>query len=190
MIRRQTIAFTLAGTAAGVLIVHPYVMLVDRLTGSGHGAAGMTSALAGIGSVFAPAMLPMTGAIAFFAGLCGLLLGLLFERNQRLIQYRYQVKLHHDLTTSLNQLLGVVSHYILNSSMVISGRARRLEKSASPEDRSILNTIARQAEKNEKVLKLMQEAEFLRNIDPSDTTYQKLIELNQKIEEHLGNNAD
>ena len=185
MMLRRTVVFTLAGIAVGVMIVHPYVMLVDRLTGSGHVVGSIIPPADTLVAAFSPAMLPMTIAIGFFAGLCGLLLGLLYERNQKIIHYRYQARMHRDLTAALNQLLGVVSHYILNSSMVISGHARRLEKTAGPEDRESLTAIARQAEKNGDVLRLMQEAEFLRNIDPSVTTYQKLIELNQRIEKHL-----
>jgi len=190
MFLSRTTLFTLAGAAAGVVVVHPYVMLVDRLTGSGHSATAVPMPVGSLFTAFAPAMLHMTIAIGFFAGLCGLLLGLLYERKQRMIRYRYQARMHRDLTRALNQLLGVVSHYILNSSMVISAHARRLEKTAHPEDQESLTAIARQAEKNEAVLKLMQEAEFLRNIDPSDTTYQKLIELNERIEQHLRDNSN
>jgi Cu/Ag efflux pump CusA len=48
----------------------------------------------------------------------------------------------------------------------------------------------RQAERNESILKIMQETGFLRNIDPSDMTYQKLIELNERIEQHLRDNSN
>ncbi len=45
--------------------------------------------------------------------------------------------------------------------------------------------IINQAEKNESVLKLIQETAFLQNIDPSDRTYKKLIDLNHRIEQQL-----
>lgn len=182
---RKTI-FSLIGIVVGVVLVHPYVMLVDQITGF-RAASGSPwpTASGSLIVAFGPAMLPMTIAIAFFAGLCGLLLGLLFERNQRIVRFQYQARLHRDLTASLNQLLGVVAHYILNSSMMISGNARRLQKNVRPEDRQKLAAIIKQAEKNEAVLQLMQEAEFLQSIDPSDTTYQKLIDLNRQVEEHL-----
>ncbi len=178
--------FTFAGITVGVLIVHPYVMLIDQLTGPGHSmaAAGSESA-PGIFAVFSPAMLPMTAAFGIFGGFCGFLIGLLFQRNQRMLRYRYQARLHRDLMSSLQQLLGVISHHILNSSMVISGHAKRLQKKASEQDKQDLDAIIRQAGKNEEILKVIQDAEFLENIDPCDQTYQKLVELNRRIEEHL-----
>ena len=50
---------------------------------------------------------------------------------------------------------------------------------------SIMVGIINQAEKNEFVLKLIQETAFLQNIDPSDRTYKKLIDLNHRIEQQL-----
>jgi signal transduction histidine kinase len=170
----------------GVVIVHPYVMLVHKLTGPGHG--GVTSGgsvVVNIAAAFTPAMLPMTIAFGFFGGVCGLLLSLLFERNQRIVRFQYKAQLHRDLMNALHQLLGVLSHYILNSSMMISGYARRLRKNAQDADLQILSAIILQVEKNEAILKVIQEAEFLRNIDPSDNTYQKLVDLNRRIEEQL-----
>ena len=182
---RKTI-FTLAGIAAGVFFVHPYVMLVHQFTGYGHGLGNRTEPLiGGFLAAFTPAMLPMTVAFGFFAGVCGFLLGLLFERNERVVHYQFQTRLHRDLTSALNQLLAVVSHYILNSSMMISGHVRRLQKKGRDEDRKTLADIVRLVQRNESILKLMQDAEFLKSIDPSDNTYRKLIDLNRKIEERL-----
>ena len=185
MVSYRKTLFTLAGIAVGVVFVHPYVMLVHQLTDSGHGVMNSARDVAVLFSAFTPAMLPMTVAFGFFAGACGFLLSLLFERNQRIIRYQYTVQLHSDLTAALNQLLGVLSHYILNSSMMISGHVRRLQKKGRKEDRKILADIAKLAQRNEAILKLMQDADFLQSIDPSDNTYQKLIDLNRQVEERL-----
>ena len=164
----RTIFFTLAGTITGVIIVHPYVMVVHRLTGPGHGTGvSAGNVAANLFASFTLSMLPMAIAFGFFGGICGMLLGLLFERNQRIVRYQYQVRLHRDLMNSLQQLLDVLSHYILNSSMMISGYARRLRKNAEDTDLQTLTAIILQAEKNEAILKVIQDAEFLKNIDPS-----------------------
>lgn len=186
MFRYRKTGFILVGILIGVIIVHPYAMLVDQFIGSEHkvGSPGVGVATDFM-AIFTPAMLPMTIAFGFFSGACGLLLCLLFERNQRIVYYQYQARLHCDLMNALHQLLGVLSHYILNSSMVISGHARRLQKKAKEKDLQSLTVIAFQAEKNEEILKLMQDADFLENIDPSDNTYQKLVDLNQRIEANL-----
>ncbi len=185
MVLYRKMIFTLVGIAAGVFFVHPYVMLVHQFTDSGHGVMKTEGDVAAFFLAFTPAMLPMTIAFGFFAGVCGFLLGLLFERNERVVHYKFQTRLHRDLTSALNQLLAVVSHYILNSSMMISGHVGRLQKKGREEDRAILADIARLARRNESILKLMQDAEFLQSIDPSDNTYRKLIDLNRKIEEKL-----
>ncbi len=178
-------AFTLGGIIAGVLVVHPYVMLIDQLTGAGHGASGTARDVTyGIFAAFSPSMLPMTLAFGLFGGVCGLLIGMLFERNQRLVRYQYQARLHSDLMNSLQQLLGVISHYILNSSVVIGGHAMRLKKKV-PHEGEDISAIIQQARKNEEILKIIQDAEFLENIDPCDHTYQKLVELNRRIEDRL-----
>ena len=139
----------------------------------------------GIFAAFSPSMLPMTLAFGLFGGVCGLLIGLLFDRNQRLVRYQYQARLHSDLMNSLQQLLGVISHYILNSSVVIGGHAVRLRKKVPHEDREDISAIIQQAKKNEEILKIIQDAEFLESIDPCDHTYQKLVELNRRIEDRL-----
>lgn len=179
---------TLAGILAGIIIVHPYVMLVNRLTGPGP-LISQPQNFGDVGflAIIAPNMLPMTIAFAFFGGICGLLLGLLIERNRRVLHYRYQAELHTNLTAALHQLLDVVSHYILNGSMVISSHSRRLEKKTAREDLPRLAAIIKQAEQNEAVLKLLKESDFLQQIDPTDATYEKLIELNRKIEAQLKN---
>ena len=176
----------LTGILAGVIIVHPYVMLVNRLTGPGP-LTGQPQNFGDVGfpGIIAPNMLPMTIAFAFFGGICGLLLGLLIERNRRVLHYRYQAELHTNLTAALHQLLDVVSHYILNGSMVISSHARRLEKKTTRKNLPHLAAIIRQSEHNEAVLKLLKGSDFLQQIDPTDATYEKLIELNQKIEAQL-----
>ncbi len=182
---RKTVC-TLAGILAGIIIVHPYVMLVNRLTGPGPLTSQPQSfGDVGFPGIIAPNMLPMTIAFAFFGGICGLLLGLLIERNRRVLHFRYQAQLHTNLTAALHQLLDVVSHYILNGSMVISSHARRLEKKTAREDLPHLAAIIKQAEHNEAVLKLLKESDFLQQIDPTDATYEKLIELNRKIEAQL-----
>ncbi len=182
----QKTGCTLAGIMAGVIIVHPYVMLVNRLTGPGpFTKQSQNFDVSGFLRIIDPDMLPMTIAFAFFGGVCGLLLALLIERNRHILHYRYQVKMHGNLTTALHQLLGVISHYILNSSLIICAHARQLEKKTTKKNQLHVTAIISQAQKNESVLKLIQETEFLQNIDPSNDTYQKLIELNQKIEKHL-----
>ena len=182
----QKTCFTCGGIIAGVLIVHPYVMLVDQLTGPGHGISNAgREAASGVFAAFSPAMLPMTVAFGVAGGVCGLLLGLLVQRNQRLVRYKYQARLHTDLMNSLHQLLGVISHYILTSSMVTGGHARRLQKKAAEDEQEDITAIIRQARKNEEILKIIQDAEFLEHIDPCDQTYQKLVELNRRIEEQL-----
>ncbi len=186
MTRFPKTIFSLAGIMAGIIIVHPYVMLVHQITGPGHGTgdSGKQAAI-NLFAAFSPSMLPMTVAFGFFGAVCGVLLGLLFERNQRILRYQYQARMHRDLMNSLQQLLGVISHYILNSSMVISGHAGRLIKKADDRDRQSLAAIAQQARKNEAILKVIQEADFLENIDPSDNTYQKLVDLNRTVEKHF-----
>ncbi len=187
MPENRKILATAAGIICGVVLVHPYVMIIHRFTDARHTVENIVtvSSSTTLLAFLSPQMLPMTIAFAFFGGTCGLLLGLLWERNERIIRSRYQIQLHSDLTAALHQLLGVVSHYILNGSLIISAHARRLEKKTAKEDLPHLTSIINQAEKNESVLKLIQETQFLQNIDPSNDTYQKLIELNQRIEKQL-----
>ena len=178
------IAFTAAGLIFGILIAHPYIMLVYYLTspGGGIGAVAGGSVIQAVADAFSPEMLPMTMAFSFFCGVIGFLAGLLLERNRRLARMKFAAQRQQAVMESLQKLLSVLSHFILNSTMVIASGIRRLRKEMQgrdlPDDfEATLRKIEQQAERNEEVLKLMRGSDYLECLESADRSISKILEL-------------
>lgn len=185
----KKITYTLIGLSFGALIIHPYVMLVYLLTDPSRQPIlfqNLMELRSIASSSLMPNMLPMSAAFAFFCGVIGFLIGILIERNNSLISYKYELERRESIMKAIQQLISVLSHYILNSSMIIGGNVRRLYK-VQHDDATLssLRTIELQAKKSEAVLKLMQEADFLESFEETENTYEKLLQLTQKVEKRL-----
>ncbi len=180
--------FTIIGFLFGLVIAHPYVMLVYMIThpkGWGHPGHDL-SVVGTISQVFSVEMVPMAAAFAIFCSLIGLLLAILFERNQKLSEMSLAMKRRRQVMESMHRLLSVLSHFIINSTLVIGTLVRRLEKrDVKGELRQELEKILTEAERNEEVMKLVNQCEFLENFEETDASMQEVLELTRKLEEGL-----
>ncbi len=188
----RTASFTLSGLIFGALIAHPYIMLVYMLTTPGKGAREAFSldiAKIVLGS-FSAKMLPMAAAFSFFCASIGLLLGLLYENNQKVIKLRFEAERHKAVMASLQKTLAILSHFILNSTMVIGASVKQLRKvDKAPGLDVILERIERQAEKNERVLSLIKECNYLEQLEDTDTSLEKVLELTRLVEKRASEQA-
>ncbi len=189
------IIFTLGGLIFGVLVAHPYIMLVYYFTSPDRGyVPGGGSVLQAVAYAFSPEMLPMTLALSFFCGVIGFLSSLILERNRKLAGMQFAVQRQEAVMGSLQKLLSVLSHFILNSTMVIASSTRRLRSKVKgmnlPTDfEETLKEIEQQARKNEEVLKLMQENDYLECIEGDDRSMDRILELTRWLEGRISNRA-
>ena len=126
--------FTAGGLLFGVLIAHPYIMLVYYFTSpgvTGAAGAGSNSTLGAariLTDAFSPDMLPMTIGFSFFCGVIGFLVGLLLERNRKLQRMKADARQHEAVMNAARKLLSVLSHFVINSTIVIASETRRLHR--------------------------------------------------------------
>ena len=200
----RKVVFTLLGLVAGALIVHPYIMLVYHFTAPGvreaGGSFGQDIARA-FTSIFSSDMLPMTLSFSFFCGVIGFLSAVLLERNRRLEEMKFQARQHEAVRRSLQKLVSVISHFVINSSLIVGYNIRQIKKSmcscslpkhgtvqgpAPPEGmEELFDSILKQEEKNQEVLKLVGESGWLETLESSDTSVQRIVELTKQIEERI-----
>ncbi len=87
---------------------------------------------------------------------------------------------------SMHRLLSVLSHFIINSTLVIGTLVRRLEKKdVEGVLRQELEKILKEAERNEEVMKLVNKCEFLENFEETDASMEEVLQLTRKLEEGL-----
>ncbi len=180
--------FTLIGFVFGVIVAHPYVMLVYLLTHPqgwehpDHGSGLWQS----VGRVFSADMFPMAASFAIFCGILGLLLGILYERNLRLNQMKLEMEKKEQIMESMHRLLSVLSHFIINSNLVIGAKVRKLQKMDMEGSLGqILKSILHEAKRNEEVMRLVNQCEFLENLEDSETSMDEILKLTKQIEVHL-----
>ncbi len=200
----RKVVFTLLGLVSGALIVHPYIMLVYHFTAPGVREAGGSfgqDIASAFTSIFSSDMLPMTLSFSFFCGVIGFLSAVLLERNRRLEEMKFQARQHEAVRRSLQKLVSVISHFVINSSLIVGYNIRQIKKSmcscslpqhgtvkgpAPPEGMEYLfDSILKQEEKNQEVLKLVGESGWLETLESSDTSVQRIVELTKQIEERI-----
>ncbi len=180
--------FTLIGFAFGVIVTHPYVMLVYMFTypeGLRHPEYGY-SFWKSVGEVFSVEMFPMAASFAIFCSIIGFLLGILYERNLRLNHMKLEMGKKKQFMESMHGLLSVLSHFIINSNIVIGANVRKLQKmdtKGSPG--RIFKRMLQEVQKTEEVLRLVNQCEFLENLEDSYTSMDEILQLTRQIEERL-----
>jgi len=183
----KTIGLILGGLT-GFLLLHPSVMLVlSFVTTAGGGQLPPTGGiLSFLRLVFSPEMLPMSLALILFSALMGLLIGMVFERERRLDALRHENERREAVLGAVRQLVMVLSHHFLNSALVIGVNAKRLRNGTREEDRSeALDRINAQIMKMESVVSTMREIQFEEMLDGNDTDYERIIEINSQLEQHI-----
>ncbi len=181
-------AGALIGAAAGLLLLHPYVMAVLSLAPGMHQnhvtPPGLRSFLA---LIFSPSMLPMTAAFVIFASVMGLLAGMVVERERRLEKFRQERERQKAVMEAVHRLIMVLSHHIINSALAIGAGAKALSRAGSNEERGqALKEIEGRIERIEAVMRTMQEMEFQEVLHGQENGYEGVIRTSRWIEERMG----
>jgi len=175
----------LAGCIFGIIIAHPYVMLVYFLTNpTAPMGQGFNLDLAKtFRDTFSYEMLPMALSFSFFCSLIGFLLGLLYEKKQKFSALKAEMEKKEAGVEAMEKLLSILSHFILNSTMVITSGIRQLRRSdCSASIGDILDKIEKQAEKNEEIITHMKSHNYLYHIHDADKSISRILELTRSLE--------
>lgn len=177
---RALILFTLAGMAAGYLLIHPFAMLAYVLDPQhAHESLGLSLWQRQIKEAYSPAMIAMGLAFSFMGGLAGLGLGA--WHLQKVEARRRQAALD-----TLQQLMVTLAHHIRNANMVVGGFNRRLLKNATdPESQWQLKLIQQASQEIAAVIDSLQsltEIDHSRYIGSWET---KMIDLRQELAARL-----
>ncbi len=179
----------------GAIVAHPYAMMVYSLTSPDKASTGGPSAINAAARAFSPQMLPMTLAFAFFCGVIALLSAILFERNRSMAEMQAKSRQQQAVSSALQQLVAVLSHFIIHSSLSILAEIQRLRKGDGKvcdmeKFITVLEGIEEQAEKNEAVMEFIRNPEFLDSLNENEGSLSRVIEVTKEIERHISKNEN
>lgn len=195
--RIRVIVSTLAGSAVGFLVFHPYTMLVYGAynrphvhlpaTWYGHAAMHLSDAL----GTFQPGMLHMGIPYLVMGGVTGALYGLWLNARIRW----EQAQIRACAIDTIKQLMVTLSHYLLNSVTVIGGYAERAGRKTDDEAlKGQLAIIKKEAAGIESVVKSLQSVQAVvseRYTKDSETRILDITkELKKRIEQESGQTPD
>jgi signal transduction histidine kinase len=176
----RLIWFTLAGVAAGYLLMHPFAMLAYLLAPQPP-ADSLALPLWGsqIKSAFGPEMLAMGGAFAFMGGVAGLCLGA--WHLQRMESQRRRATLQ-----TLQELMVTLAHYLRNANQVIGGYSAHLQKHIDHlELLRQLELIHQAAHKIDRVVNSLESLTEMNQTGYIGTREKRMIDLKQDLESRL-----
>jgi len=191
-IHHYRILFPLLGILTGYLVFHPYTMLVYTLTQTDgmHGTNIQWSQIHQLWEqtlmAFNPKMLPMSISFMFLGGLIGMLLGIIFDRRQKLILLAYEDEKKRVALETLKELVITLSHHLLNSNMIIGGKVRHCRKAVSNNDiLASLDVIEEQGRKIDTVIKTLRELRDRKLIGCTTGEQVKMIDIAGEVENNL-----
>jgi hypothetical protein len=181
---------SVAGLFSGYLIFHPYTMLVYQLTHphpSGELHYHWQELSARAFEAFKPMMLPMAMPFVLFAGVIGLLIGVLMDRNKRLYLEKSEKEKRQVAVETLKNLMVTLSHYLLNANMIIGGKVRHCRKVVSDLDVSkSLEAIEEQGRKIDAVIGALRKVTEIKTTGYTSDGSVQMIDIAKEIEDHLG----
>jgi signal transduction histidine kinase len=127
--RARIVWFTLAGMAAGYLLVHPFAMAAYVL-GPHQPVVLLDFSLFGrqVHLAFSRDMMAMAGAFSLMGGVVGFTLGAWYRQRERLARKELESQRHLAALETLHELMVTLAHHIRNANLVIGGFSAHLLK--------------------------------------------------------------
>jgi signal transduction histidine kinase len=179
--------FTLAGTAIGLLLVHPVATLAYTL-GHSHPATPLSLPLVlyELRRAFGPDLVHIGVAFAILGGAAGWAMGSWFLQKERLEAEKMECL--RDLTAleTLKELMVTLAHYIRNANMVVGGFSTHLLKCVpDPECQEQLHLIQQAAQEIDAVIASLQNLTEINTVEYTTSTHELMIDLKRDIEARL-----
>ena len=148
------VLYMLAGLMLGLLILHPYAMLVSRVATPAKSDAAILLK----NDFFNREMALMAMGFGLLGGVIGVLIVALRERKKRLFIARLEQEKREIALRTIHDLMVTLSHYLLNANMIIGGKVRRCRKLAAERDLlDNLDVIEEQGRKIDAVLSVLRD---------------------------------
>jgi signal transduction histidine kinase len=170
----------LFGALAGYLILHPYVMIVNYFTESGHGEMRMKEVFM---MAFNHMTLPMAIPFILFGGLLGLMIEGVLDRQSRLSAVEAENQRKRAEIETLQRLMITISHYLLNANAVIGGMAARCNKLHPGEEfEDYLSIIKAEARRIDAVVKALRRITEIKTADYTSRGHGLMIDISKELE--------
>ncbi len=185
---RASVVYAILGIVCGFLILHPYAMLVYKLT-----EGRFTGLFLNRGDLFAEilsfeaSMLPMGIAFALFGGIIGVLLASFLDKKRRLLASDFENRNREAALDAVHSLMVTLSHYLLNSNMIIGGKVRHCRKdpALSRDVLECLNIIEEQGRKIDAVIGALRDVVEIKKADYSTGGLVTMIDISRDLEARL-----
>ena len=178
------------GMIAGLLILHPYTMIVYALMHLHEAGAGLhlhwsDFALKDL-LTFDSAMIPMATAFVLFGGVAGLLAALVIERKKKLLMLEVENERNRIAVETLRELMVTVSHHLLNANAIIGGKVRQCRRLVSDAKAlEVLSHIETQGRKIDATIRSLREITEMKTADYTTGGTVTMIDIDEKIREKM-----
>lgn len=180
-----------AGSAFGVMGLHPYAMSVQRFLSSEGQPDALTDALRWSLHAFAPHMWPMMAFYALMGAAIGWGFAFFWDRQMRIAAHRIEVEKRQTVQQTLQELTLTVAHYIRNANAQIGGFARRLAKDEQLSETNRAE-IAVVVEASAKIDAVVDALCSLKDIDATEeigSTHLRMLDIKRVIGARIGEPA-
>jgi len=137
-------------------------------------------------TIFEPSMLPMAITFTCFGGVLGLLIGIVVDKKKKLYDIEHENEKKEVALKTLERLMVTLSHYLLNTSMIIGGEVRLSRKARSEEELlSSLEVIEKQAKKIDAVIGALKKVTEIKTTDYTTKGRNLMLDITEEMEELL-----
>jgi signal transduction histidine kinase len=179
--------FTLAGMAAGYLLVHPFAMAAYLLAPQHHFVA-LDFSLFGrqVHLAFTRDMMAMAGAFSLMGGLIGFTLGAWFLQRQRLVREELDSQRRLAALETLHELMVTLAHHVRNANLVIGGFSAHLLKHLADSDwQDQLLRIQQASREIEAVIASLENLTEISTTSYTTDGHARMIDLKKELEARL-----
>jgi signal transduction histidine kinase len=187
IIQGKIVWFTLAGVAAGILLVHPVAMLVYTM--EHHPASSPLSlpfVLHQLRRAFGPYLLRIGLVFAILGGVAGWFVGSWFLQKKRLEAEKIEHLRSITALETLKELMVTLAHYIRNANMVVGGFTDRLAKCVlDPDCQKQLGLIQEASREIDAVIAALQDLTEISTVEYTASSHESMIDLKKDLEARL-----
>lgn len=187
---RSRTLYIVAGMSGGLLVLHPYTMIVYALMhlhdrGGGFHLHWNDISLRGL-LAFDPNMIPMVSAFVIFGGLVGLLTSVVIERKRKLLMLGVENERNQIAIQTLRELMVTISHHLLNANTIIGGKVRQCRKLVADEKAlEVLSHIETQGRRIDATIRSLREITEMKIADYTTGGTVTMIDIDEKIREKM-----
>jgi signal transduction histidine kinase len=179
--------FTLAGMAAGYLLVHPFAMAAYIL-GPQHPFVAVDFSLFGrqVHLAFTRDMMAMAGAFSLMGGVMGFTLGTWYRQRERLVRKELESQRRLAALTTLHELMVTLAHHVRNANLVIGGFSAHLLKHLADSDwQDQLHRIHQASREIEAVIASLEGLTEISSTSYTTDGTARMIDLKKELEARL-----